>query len=97
MKIVCKSDGNWLRYQRIASKILMNIIYDVAPSHYQNRMTAHNTRTAVKKNIEISRANTQLYTRSPYYTGGQFWNKLLKHTQELRTKEKFKRVISIII
>ena len=76
---------------------LMCIIYDIAPSSQQNRVVLHNTRMATKNNIEIGLANMQLYSRSPYYVGGQIWNNLPKLTQELKTKERFKRAISGII
>ena len=76
---------------------LLGILYDVAPTSQQDRVILHNTRTATKYNVELSIANTQLYTRSPYYVGGQIWNNLPRLTQELKPKEQFKRAISNII
>ena len=76
---------------------LMSIIYDIAPSYQQDIIALHNTRTAAKNNIKIGLANTQIYTRSPYYVGGQVWNSLPKQTQELKTKKQFKGAISNLL
>ena len=61
-------------------KQLLCIIYDIVlktPRH-----VARNTRLATKRNIDIDRANTQLFAKSPYFVGGQTWNKLPKAVQE---------------
>ena len=42
---------------------------------------------AAKNNLELEFPNTQIYSRSPYYVGGQMWNKLPKITQEQKSKE----------
>ena len=74
-------------------KQLMCIIYDIATLP-QPRIRLQNTRLATKYNVELELSNTQLYTRSPYHVGGQIWNKLPKKTQEQKTKESFKLVIT---
>ena len=67
---------------------------------YENRLQLpgnvnmlHNTRQAIKSNFDIKRANTELYSKSPFCIGGKFWNNLPKQTQDLNTKEKFKHAI----
>ena len=78
-------------------KQLMYNIYDIVSMTKQPRIILQNTRMATKNNFELEVPNTQLYSRSPYYIGGQIWNKLPKMTQEQKTKERFKRIIVDII
>ena len=76
---------------------LLSIIYDNATRLRPDRVVLHNTRLANKNNIEIHMANTQLYSRSPYYIGGKIWNSLPIQTQELKTKGQFKKAISYLL
>ena len=78
-------------------KQLMCDIYDIVSMAKQPRVILQNTRMATKNNVELELPNTQLYSRSPYYIGGQIWNKLPKMTQAQKTKESFKRIIIDII
>ena len=70
---------------------LLCIIYDIVSTSSQDRVIVHNTRLATKNNVNIVRANTQLYSKSPYTVGGQIWNNLPRVTQELNSKKRFKK------
>ena len=74
-------------------KQLMCTIYDIVSVSTQPRVILQNTRIANKNNVELEVPNTQLYSNSPYYVGGQIWNNLSKITQEQKTKANFKRII----
>ena len=76
---------------------LLGILYDNIQDYLPDRTVAHNTRLAGKRNLEINRANTELYAKSPYCIGGTFWNNLPKHVQEQKTKERFKCAIMDIV
>ena len=72
---------------------LLAIFYDNILEFSQNVDRLHITRQAVKNNVELMRANIDLYSKSPFCVGGKFWNNLPKHIQDLKTKEQFKRAI----
>ena len=72
---------------------LLGILYENIPKYKTHRPTTHHTRLADKHNVEICRTNTDIYSKSPYYIGGTFWNGLPKYVQEQKTKEHFKRAI----
>ena len=74
---------------------LLCIIYDIVSK--SQKMTVRNTRLATKRNVDINRANTQLYSKSPYVIGGQIWNNLPRFVQELDSKDKLKLALSNII
>ena len=62
---------------------LLCIIYDIV--YKSQKMTVRNTRLANKHNIDINRANTQLYSKSPYVIGGQIWNNLPRVKRQTQT------------
>ena len=76
---------------------LLGILYDNIQNYRQDRVITHNTRLAEKNNLVISRANTELYAKSPYCIGGTIWNDLPKHIQEQKTKDRFKCAIKDLI
>ena len=49
-------------------KQLLCIIYDIVSK--TPRHVVRNMRLATKRNIDVDRANTQLYSKSPYMVGG---------------------------
>ena len=77
--------------------LMLAIFYDNRLKFSQNVDRLHVTRQAVKNNVEIKRANTNLYSKSPFCVGGKFWNSLPKHVQDLNTKEQFKLAIADLV
>ena len=59
---------------------LLGILYDNIQDYMPDRTVAHNNRLAGKRNLEINRANTELYAKSPYCIGGTFWNNFVSCT-----------------
>ena len=76
---------------------LLAVFYDNKLDFTRNVDRLRITRQAVKNNVEIKMANTDIYSRSPFCVGGKFWNSLPKQTQDLRTKEQFKRAVLELI
>ena len=72
---------------------LLVILYENRFKYLRQVDRPQNTRQAIKSNFEIKRVNIELYSKSPYCIGGKFWNNLPKQTQDLETKEKFKRAV----
>ena len=79
-------------YKRRMLQLLV-ILYENRLNYLPDVEILHNTRQAAKDNFEIKRANTVLYSKSPFCIGGRFWNDLPKQTQDLRTKEQFKHAV----
>ena len=76
---------------------LLCIFYDNITTFKPVRNMVHNTRLAEKHNIDICRANTQLYTKSPFNVGGHIWNQLPRATQELTSKNRLKKALTDVI
>ena len=76
---------------------LLCILYDNRSLYIQDRIIPHNTRLATKRNFDIMRVNTDIYSRSPFCIGGKFWNNLPKQTQDKKTKKQFKLAISDLL
>ena len=76
---------------------LLCIMYDLRQGSMYKRDSNFATRAGDRYIFEISRANLELYSKSPYCTGAKFWNDLPKQYQDLRTKELYKHAIKDLV